>query len=59
MYLGFRPALVIVKCTTATESWGLVDTKRAPINLATVAVLNANSNGAEGGAEIDLLSNGF
>ena len=59
VYLGFRPALVIVKCTTATESWGLVDNKRAPINLATVAVLNANTNGAEGGAEIDLLSNGF
>tara|TARA_R110002020_G_scaffold4757_1_gene20682 strand:- start:7 stop:1050 length:1044 start_codon:yes stop_codon:yes gene_type:complete len=59
VYLGFRPALVIVKCTTTTESWGLVDTKRAPINLATVAVLNANTNGAEGGAEIDLLSNGF
>jgi len=59
VYLGFRPALVIVKCTTATESWGLVDTKRAPINLATVAVLNANTTGAEGGAEIDLLSNGF
>ena len=59
VYLGFKPALVIVKCTTAAESWGLVDSKRAPINLTSVAVLNANTNGTEGGAEIDLLSNGF
>ena len=59
VYLGFRPAFVMVKCTTAAESWGIVDNKNSPINLASVVVVNANTNSAGGGAEIDLLSNGF
>ena len=63
VYLGFKPAFVMLKPTTFAEEWAMIDTKRNPFNQA-MKQLKANSNGAEyDGASvtngIDILSNGF
>ena len=60
---GFKPAFVMLKPTTFTEEWAMIDTKRNPFNQA-MKQLKANSDGAEyDGASvtngIDILSNGF
>ena len=63
VYLGFKPAFVMLKPTTFAEEWAMIDTKRNPFNQA-MKQLKANSDGAEyDGASvtngIDILSNGF
>ena len=63
VYLGFKPAWLLVKRITSAESWQLVDTKRSPFNLMD-EVLRPNSSNAEetnqaGGDSIDFMSNGF
>jgi len=61
VYLGFRPALVIVKKASATDNWFMFDNKREgynPINDA----LRPNLDNGElnlSGVGMDLLSNGF
>jgi len=59
VYLGFRPAFLMIKCTTATESWTIFDNKREPTNDGVMSQLNANSSGSEGTLNILFLSNGF
>ena len=67
VYLGFRPAYVMVKETTGTGSWLIVDTERDPYNESlTGKHIQADSNNAEQTAAsrsptfgIDYLSNGF
>jgi hypothetical protein len=63
VHCGFRPEMVIIKSTSATESWNIFDTSRDPSNLTTQN-LNSNSTNAEsdassGARAIDILSNGF
>jgi hypothetical protein len=63
VYLGFKPAFVMIKPATQVEEWVMIDTARNPINQA-MKQLKANSNAAEyNGASvtngIDILSNGF
>jgi hypothetical protein len=59
VYTGFRPKFVMIKNTSSTYSWWLVDTARNPINLAQ-NTLAPNSSAAEFANEgIDILSNGF
>ena len=63
IYLGFRPAFVIVKKTSGTGNWAINDTKR-DINstYGNDASLYANTNDAEttsSSLNIDLLSNGM
>ncbi len=63
VYLGFKPAFVMIKPATQVEEWAIIDTARNPINQA-MKQLKANSSGAEyNGASvtngIDILSNGF
>jgi hypothetical protein len=59
VYTGFRPKFVLIKNTSSTYSWWLVDTARNPINLAQ-NTLAPNSSAAESANEgIDILSNGF
>jgi hypothetical protein len=62
VYLGFKPAFVMVKRTDATENWYMKDNKRDIFNPVDNA-LYANSSAAEltdwGGATTDYLSNGF
>ena len=63
VYTGFRPSLIIVKCTsTAGQEWVMFDSKRDSYNVAT-KWLYPNANTAENGTadqrDVDLLSNGF
>tara|TARA_B100001564_G_scaffold300011_1_gene266712 strand:- start:350 stop:1444 length:1095 start_codon:yes stop_codon:yes gene_type:complete len=67
VYTGFKPAFVLIKNTSATESWVMYDTKRNPSNPVDLKLspdtANAeNDNSGIGGAaynNIDILSNGF
>jgi len=67
VYTGFKPAFVMIKNASATESWAIYDTKRSPGNPADLKLSpdtgNAeNNNSAIGGTaynNIDILSNGF
>ena len=61
VYTGFRPAMVIIKNSSATGNWEIFDTKRSTYNLMH-ATLYADTTGAEytgTGNQIDVLSNGF
>jgi hypothetical protein len=62
VYLGFRPRWILIKRTTQTESWILVDSVRSPVNLPTnLKYLLADTNGAEvdNSVAYDFLSNGI
>ena len=62
VYLGFRPAWLMVKHTGATQGWEIWDNKRSSYN-AGGELLAANSSAAERSnstwASLDFLSNGF
>jgi len=62
VYLGFRPAYVMVKKSSGGDSWLIMDNKRDVDNVVG-NTLAANSAGAEnvdtGGIPTDFLSNGF
>jgi hypothetical protein len=60
VYCGFRPRYVMIKCTTAANSWVLEDTSRDTYNPAGLDLF-AESSGAEVNniPRLDILSNGF
>ena len=59
IYTGFKPAWVMVKRTSDTQSWVIWDSKRPGYNLTNQS-LNADENGVEEtGRTFDILSNGF
>tara|TARA_Y100001970_G_scaffold293080_1_gene437608 strand:+ start:30 stop:2489 length:2460 start_codon:yes stop_codon:yes gene_type:complete len=60
VYLGFRPAWVMVKRTDTSANWHIWDNKRDPDN-PVYGQLNANLSNAEvtGDVRVDFLSNGF
>jgi len=58
IYTGFKPAFVIVKRSSDTQSWVLWDNKRDGYN-QTNPSLTPNENGAEETRSVDFLSNGF
>jgi len=60
-HCGFRPALVILKCSSGSGHWTIYDNKRNTYN-PQEDTLFADTNGAENATnygDIDLLSNGF
>jgi hypothetical protein len=67
VYTGFRPAFVMIKNASATESWVIYDSTRSSNNPADLKLSpdtadSENDNSAIGGAaynNIDILSNGF
>ncbi len=61
VYTGFRPSFVIIKETTNTGSWVMLDTTRSTYNVINNASLWADLSSAEGGSAsyFDMLSNGF
>ena len=73
VYTGFRPAFVMVKCTSTTStftSWSMFDTSRSSYNVSAGNTLYANNSINEGyrgngsttsttSPTMDLLSNGF
>ena len=59
VYLGFRPAWVMVKGTNSATQWLMKDSVRSPENPADER-LRANLSDTENtGADVDFLSNGF
>jgi len=61
IFLGFKPAWIMLKETSGTSDWSMYDNKREPFNVAD-STLEANTNDAEAvvsGRPIDMLSNGF
>jgi len=61
VYTGFRPAFLIIKKSSATEDWGLIDNKRDPNNDGSSSQLFPNGNNVEDTSNdrADFLSNGF
>ena len=64
IYTGFKPAWIMVKCSTTANSydhWVIYDNKRLGYNIAGNRKIYANSNVAEPGDDdlLDILSNGF
>jgi hypothetical protein len=62
VYCGFRPRYVMIKVTSITNVWLIIDAARSPYNVANLN-LNANDataeNTASSGAWLDFTSNGF
>ena len=58
IYLGFRPAWLMIKSTTSTQGWKIFDDKRNGYNVAN-SQLTADTNSVEADMPIDILSNGF
>jgi hypothetical protein len=60
VYLGFRPRFLIIKPTSTTGNWELIDTTRDTYNPSAL-LLRANSSAAQVSASPinDILSNGF
>jgi hypothetical protein len=60
VYTGFKPKYVMIKISSTTGSWYVLDTSRSPYNEALVS-LNPNSSAAESTDTnfLDILSNGF
>jgi len=61
VFCGFRPRFVMIKESSSTGNWVLLDTSRSPYNVINNDTLWANLTDAEGGATsyLDILSNGF
>ena len=61
VHLGFKPAFLIIKKSSATEDWGLIDNKRDPNNDGSSSQLFPNGNNVEDASNdrADFLSNGF
>ena len=59
IYLGFKPAFILLKGTANTENWSIYDNKRLGYNVDN-NVIDSNTTAAElTDDNIDLLSNGF
>ena len=60
IYLGFKPAFIILKQTNLARDWHMFDNKRSPFN-AVGKYLRPNQSGAEDSGEeyVDFLSNGY
>jgi hypothetical protein len=62
VYCGFRPRLVIVKCSSnAGSNWFVIDSARGSYNVdnARLYVNDAGAEVADADRQLDLLSNGF
>jgi hypothetical protein len=63
LYMGFKPAFLMVKRTNTTENWYMKDNKRDPFNDMNQSALYANGSAVEdtGGAWLtgDACANGF
>ena len=62
VYLGFRPAFLMIKNIDRDVDWIMIDSKRDPFNNGVSNLLKPNETNAESQANnqgIDLLSNGF
>jgi hypothetical protein len=59
VYTGFRPAFVIIKNSSATADWILVDTVRQTYNVVGNYFRPNTSNAEQSSGLLDIVSNGF
>ena len=60
VYCGFKPALVILKASSTTGNWCMIDNARNPTNPTNLfSVVNSANAGDDTGGLIDFVSNGF
>ena len=59
VYLGFRPAWVIIKRTSSTGSWYILDNKREGLNPDNDELQSDTTQTEQANQRLDLLSNGF
>ncbi len=59
VYTGFKPAFVMVKRTSASGDWQLIDNKREGYNVDNDAIFPNLSNAEDTGDVADIVSNGF
>jgi hypothetical protein len=61
IYTGFKPAWIMIKCTSQTEPWFIVDTKRSTTNPTNEALVpnDSSTENTTAGYNIDILSYGF
>ena len=59
VYTGFRPAWVLIKPTSGSGDWELIDSVREPYNELSASKLEPNNNGQESTRVNDFFSNGF
>lgn len=56
---GFKPRFIMIKASSTTGDWAIIDTTRSTFNVAGITSL-ANTAEAEGAAlSVDILANGF
>ena len=59
VYLGFKPAFIIIKATSGTENWRMYDNKRNGFNVDNEQLFPNLNNAEASDADLDILSNGF
>ena len=59
IYTGFKPSFVLLKESTSTDNWLMMDNKRLGYNPRNDVVFSNLNNAEQGHDRIDLLSNGF
>ena len=59
VYTGFKPAFIMYKVTSTTDSWEMYDTTRQTSNVYGTQVKANLSNAETDDTRIDILSNGF
>lgn len=59
VYTGFRPAWVMVKCSSTIGHWWLYDTARGTYNEINIGLVPSATNADTPGYPLDVLSNGF
>ena len=59
VFLGFRPRFIMIKNSSTTGSWTMVDTSRDTYNLSTKGLYADLSIAEDTSRAIDILSNGF
>ena len=59
VYLGFKPAFIMIKNATVISNWRMFDNKRIGYNVANYKLLPNSSSQETTDVQIDMLSNGF
>tara|TARA_S200002703_G_scaffold148453_1_gene145153 strand:- start:39 stop:935 length:897 start_codon:yes stop_codon:yes gene_type:complete len=60
VYLGFKPAFILLKSSTNAFDWQIYDSTRSPNNPATLTLRpNQTASEVTSGNDLDILSNGF
>ena len=59
VYTGFRPRWLMIKKSTATGSWAIIDAVRGSYNITTGSLFAESTNAEDTRGFLDILSNGF